>query len=299
MQSFGFKGADNLRLVGREWRSESKSALDASFKGTIFGCHGYTEHSGRYQEFADLANQQGFNVALFDLPGHGLSEGRRSDIARFGDYVLSLELFFEEVQKRNLLGPYYLFGHSLGGLICIRFLQVTTKTNLIAKAALVCPLLGLSPYSFHGVGKLVQSRWGAKFLKFLCTIVPNFTLPNKGESGLNVLTHDEAMIKERALDPLIRPSVTVRWTREFLDAVERAFKDENRISTSLAIFQAGDDRVVSVTAPRKFYELLKVKDKKFVEYPDMWHELLHEVNRVQVRADILDWFGEPASGSTG
>lgn len=285
MREFNFLGAGELKLLAREWLSSSES-----FRGTIFGCHGYTEHSGRYQDFAAKANERGFNIALFDLPGHGLSEGRRSDIRRFDDYVLSLSLLFDEIKKRKLNGPYYLFGHSLGGLICIRFLQTAPQISEVSKVGLVCPLLGLSPYSFHGVGNFVQSALGVKLLRTACRLLPNFTLPNKGKSGVDVLTHDLEIARERALDPLIHPSVTIRWTREFLGAIERAFKDAPRIHTPLAIFQAGDDRVVSVKAPRRFFDNIAVSNKKFIEYPGMWHELLHEVNRAQVRTDILDWF---------
>src|SRR4051812_48110748 len=70
----------HLKLFGRHWKASGA-------KGTILLVHGYSEHSGRYFHFAKFLVQHGFDVITFDLPGHGRSEGRRSDIENFQDYV--------------------------------------------------------------------------------------------------------------------------------------------------------------------------------------------------------------------
>jgi lysophospholipase len=62
---------------------------------------------------------------MLDLPGHGLSDGRRSNIDHFSDYVLVFEDFFQSLKSFLVEAPYIGFGHSLGGLILLRFLQTS------------------------------------------------------------------------------------------------------------------------------------------------------------------------------
>lgn len=292
-ESFRFLGVRGWSLYARLWRASSPD-----FRGTVFGCHGYTEHSGRYGDFARYLNGQGFHFTTFDLPGHGLSDGRKANIDAFSDYVECLLAFFDQIEKLALKPPYFLFGHSLGGLIGLRFLQTSLAARKVEKAFVTCPLLGLSTHSFHGVGVVVQNRWTARILEEICNWLPNIYLPNKKDLGGSVLTHDERIAALRKEDPLIDPKVTIHWTREFLRGIRCAFDDVQKIHTPLAIFQSGDDRVVSPTAPKVFFDQLLVKQKLFKVYPEMWHELLNETNRDQVREDIFLWLSGSSRGST-
>jgi alpha-beta hydrolase superfamily lysophospholipase len=134
----------------------------------------------------------------------------------------------------------------------------------------------------------------------MCEIAPNISLPNKKDLGGSVLTHDPHEVELRKQDPLIKPTVTIHWTREFLKAIDLAVAQKNQLQTPLCILQAEDDRVVSVKAPKQFFDLLTVSPKKYMSYPNMWHELLKEINRDQVRSDIREWFHQfvEAKGST-
>ncbi len=287
LEEFTFSGPNSFRLLGRLWRTQEQA------RGTVFGCHGYTEHSGRYGEFARFLNGHSLNLALFDLPGHGLSSGRRANIDCFEDYQRCLENFFKEIRAWNVSGPFYLFGHSLGGLISTRFLQTSELAKEVSRAAVTCPLLGLSTHSFHGVGHLAESRFGSKILRWLCEVLPNVTLPNKKDLGGGVLTHDPEMEKLRQIDPLIKPTVTIHFTREFLRAIDCAFSDASKLTTPFLILRADDDMVVSVNAQKKFFDQLSLADKKFVNYPGMWHELLNETIREKVKNEILTWYVRP------
>jgi lysophospholipase len=293
-EQFSFEGPRPFKLFGRLWHTTQRA------RGSVIACHGYTEHSGRYEDLAADLTTHGYHFGIFDLPGHGLSSGRRANIDNFDDYVASLELFCEQARDRTWPEPYFLLGHSLGGLISIRFLQSSKAATKIKAALVTCPLLGLSTHSFHGVGHLAEYAWGARLLRWMCEIAPNISLPNKKDLGGSVLTHDPHEVELRKQDPLIKPTVTIHWTREFLKAIDLAVAQKNQLQTPLCILQAEDDRVVSVKAPKQFFDLLTVSPKKYMSYPNMWHELLKEINRDQVRSDIREWFHQfvEAKGST-
>lgn len=281
---FGFRGPHSWRLFARYWKTTNSNR-----KACIVAVHGYTEHSGRYGHFADFLNRAGYDFVMMDLPGHGESEGRKSNIDRFEDYVESYEAFYRAARLKGFKGPYVLFAHSLGGLIALRFLQTSPYAKDFSKAFLSSPLLGLSDYSFHGVGKLVQSELGMSLLGGATSLIPNLTLSNESDLGGVILTHDEKMSASRDQDPLIVPQVTINWTREFIRARAKAFKDVKNIKTPLGIFQAGDDRVVSSSEPERFFGKLGSVDKLYRVYEGLYHEILNEKDRARVMKDMLAW----------
>src|SRR5689334_7865099 len=95
---------------------------EADPKMQVVVTFGYFENMKRYREVVERWNARGVAVTVYDLRGHGLSEGRRGFIARFSEYVDDLQALLAELDKDaalRSLGPPVLFGHSLGGLISI------------------------------------------------------------------------------------------------------------------------------------------------------------------------------------
>lgn len=293
-QQFHFEGPIGLRLHGRSWTVSGA-------KTCLIGVHGYSEHSACYRHLAEYFNELDCDVYWMDLPGHGLSEGRRSDISDFNHYVESFDRFFSLVEKTSAISPRLFFAHSLGALVGIRFLQ-TRSSRSLQRVALSSPLLGLSSSAFHGLGCILQNPVGLSLLQLITSILPNRTLPNERDLGGSVLTHDVEMQKRRAADPLIKSAVTIHWTREFLKARRRAFNEIDKLQLPIGIFQAGDERVVSREAAQKFYESLRSQEKKLVVYDGFFHEIVNEIGRERVLSDLGDWFqvsvpAERAEGS--
>src|SRR5688572_24720694 len=80
----------------------------ADAKTRVVMTFGYFENMKRYREVIDRWTARGIAVAIYDLRGHGVSEGRRGFIARFAEYVDDLEALLTELdQDESLrkLGP--------------------------------------------------------------------------------------------------------------------------------------------------------------------------------------------------
>ena len=56
-----------------------------------------------------------------DHRGHGRSEGRRTSIVRFDDYVDDLTMVIAAAHEQWRTLPLILLGHSMGGLIALSF----------------------------------------------------------------------------------------------------------------------------------------------------------------------------------
>jgi len=77
--------------------------------------HGYFDHVGLYKHVIKLLLAQGVRVVAFDLPGHGLSSGKRASIRSFGQYQVALRSVLSSKHITDL--PLYLLGQSTGGAI--------------------------------------------------------------------------------------------------------------------------------------------------------------------------------------
>lgn len=275
-EDFWFQGPHSQRHKGRIWKVPNS-------KGSVIGVHGYSEYGHSYAHFARFLNERGFNAYFYDQLGHGESDGQRANIDSFDDYVQSLEIFLGQVKERGGADPYFLFGHSLGGLVCIRFLQSSHLSTAFSKVALSSPLLGLAQYS----------RCLLPVLGLISRSLPNLTMSNERDIGVSVLTHDIQMREMREADPRINKVVTTHWVREFIKARTLAFQNIENLKLPMGIFQAGDDRVVDASESERFYSLLK-SHKQWKSYPGFFHEIINEVDRLSVMEDIFKWLSSPS-----
>lgn len=95
-------------------------------RGSIFVLHGYLDHTGMLSRLIRNCIEQQFVVAVYDLPGHGLSTGERASIKQFSEYTVIFHTFFEQCRK-YLPPPYHLISHSTGGAIAFDYLSNTTN----------------------------------------------------------------------------------------------------------------------------------------------------------------------------
>lgn len=79
--------------------------------------HGWDSSSEKWQKVAEILADNGFQVVIPDLPGFGGKSGSPLSPWSVGDY---LELVVKFVERIKCQKP-FLFGHSFGGRIAIKF----------------------------------------------------------------------------------------------------------------------------------------------------------------------------------
>ena len=106
-----YEGSDGERHY--RWWSPGKPEF-----AVLFG-HGFGDHSGRYQRFADTVGGFGGAVFVPDYRGHGLSPGERAVVEDF-DVVAADYLAVTGLPEFPSGIPLFLAGQSMRGLVASR-----------------------------------------------------------------------------------------------------------------------------------------------------------------------------------
>ena len=114
-------------------------------KGTVCLLHGYLEHSGIYQPIIKEVLDQGFSVLIYDLPGHGLSNGSPANIKNFDHYQQVLHAVHQYVKQASQLPkPWLGIGQSTGAAIWMHHLldyAQHRKNPIVNRVLLLSPLI--------------------------------------------------------------------------------------------------------------------------------------------------------------
>jgi lysophospholipase len=239
---------------------------------------GYTDHVGRYADLFSHFHARGHAVWGADLRGHGRSSGQRGYVPRFERYLDDLAAALSTAQREAPAGGWVLLGHSTGGLIVLAALLMRgaeAPFDAVAGAVTTCPLLRLGRSA-----KPWQRAVGAVAAR----VMPRLSLP--------VLTpydhsHDPEQVRLRAADPLIFHRVNARWYHEVRGAAAWVMERPEALSVPVLGLQAGADPVVDPAAARAFFG--RCPKGRYVEYPDMYHEILLEQDRARVFGEISSW----------
>lgn len=190
-------------------------------KKTLVLIHGLGEHSGRYGEIINWFNEKGFEVITFDLPGHGLSEGKRGDIPDFYE----IYTFIEEISPDK----FYLFGHSLGGLIALRYTQISSKKP--EKLILSAP----------AVGNIMKKK--DIFLLKLVWFFDSMVFKN----GIDPrdLAYNNEEISKYINDPLVHNKITVRTAKQiYKESISALNMLKSLTDVLILLLYGSEDKIV-------------------------------------------------------
>ncbi len=109
--------------------------------GTTFLLHGYYDHAGLYGHLIRQCLALGYSVVIMDLPGHGLSSGKRASIESFEAYAEALDCVLKFAFE--LPRPWICIGQSTGCAVIMDSLlnRGLDKRFRLAQYVLLCPLI--------------------------------------------------------------------------------------------------------------------------------------------------------------
>ncbi len=253
-------------------------ASTSEARGTILWVHGYAEHSGRYLPIIEYLLERGWHSVAWDLRGHGRSTGRRGYISDIEEYLADLTAVWTHWHKR-IPEPVVLFGHSLGGLIALRYRQKYSTLWKPRLTIISAPLIQL---------KVKVPRYKRILAQIAAQFFPTLSLP----SGLRPtdLTHDPAEAHAYANDPLVFKIATAGWFAAIQRAQIDLWKDLPRLTDEAFLFLIPEkDPICDSQAALRFYEHLPTPHKHLLTYPESYHEPLHETFRDKVFQDIAQF----------
>jgi len=263
-----FEGAGGLNIFTRTWRPEGEA------RGVVVIVHGFNSHSGQYLWVGEQLAAVGLAVYALDLRGRGRSDGERFYVQKIEDYVEDVATLVRAAKSENPGSPVFVLGHSAGGVIsCVYTLDHQPDID-----GLICESFA---YELP-VPDLVLS-----FLKGLSHITPHthvFGLKNRDFS------RDPAVVESMNNDPLIKgESQPAQTAAVMINADKRLREEFPLIKLPVLILHGTEDKATKPSGSRHFYEQAGSTDKTLKLYEGHYHDLLNDIDREVVVADIKGW----------
>ena len=268
------RASDGARIHITAWHAPAPRAA-------LLLSHGLGEHAGRYASLAAALVERGITVLAPDHRGHGRSAGQRGHVDRFSRYAEDFEAFRAAATAGLPAGlPVFALGHSLGGLVVIRWMQAHREVP-VRGVILSAPLLGVA---------LQAPRWKLALSGVLSRWLPR--VPFSSGVDAEKLSTDEAYVRSYRDDPLVHSRITPRLYTELMAATEAAFVEcEVLRAPPILVLIPGDDRVVSSEAVARFAARLP-GEVTVHHYPGFRHEPHNETDRARPIGDVLAWMEE-------
>ncbi|MDI9485042.1 MAG: alpha/beta hydrolase [Bacillota bacterium] len=290
---------DGASIFVRTWQTAQPP------RGVLQIAHGMAEHSGRYAHFAKFCTDRGFIVAANDHRGHGRT-GEKSGLMGYlaekdGFERLVDDLYAVQAWARERYPglPIFLMGHSMGSFLARRYLQKYGET--VSGAILMGS--GGHPGFALKLGKLIarlQMSRNAKKPSLLLDKIA-FGAYNRGikpvKTKFDWLSRDDGEVRKYIADPYCGIVCSAGFFFDLFTGLE-AIHDPaliHQIPKDMPILAVSGDAdpvgghgrgVAEFVGQLKKYGVANVEMKL---YPEARHELLNELNKEEVMADLLAW----------
>jgi alpha-beta hydrolase superfamily lysophospholipase len=170
--------------------------------------------------------------------------------------------------------PVFLLGHSAGGVVA----SVYTLDHQDEISGLICESFAL---------ELPAPELALAVLKGLSYIIPNAHLVKLENAHFS---RDPKVVEAMNNDPLIaneaQPTETIA---ALLRAGERLMRESSRITLPLLILHGTLDKATKPSGSQHFYAMAGSSDKTLKLYEGHYHDLLNDIDKEVVMADIQQW----------
>ena len=270
--------------------------------------HGMSEHAERYDELASELNKEDILVTADDHRGHGETGRSMKSLFHFSDsdgWATIIKDQIDLISEQNIGCPLVILGHSLGSYMALNVLQQIEKLKTNVKVSgLILSGSGFESKWLYQINKLIAKieifRCGARapsnILQKLSfeSFNDNFS-PTRTESDW--LSRDENQVNKYVEDPLCGGAPSTKTWFDFMQGMNQIFNkgNLNLIDKKIPIhFISGDRDPVGKNGKGvvKFKNLLLDAGFKQVTlklYPESRHELIKDLDRDKVIADIKIW----------
>ena len=281
---FEFTSADGLHIACARW--DARSA-----RGVVQIAHGMGEHVGRYRDLIDHLTSAGFTVYGNDHRGHGRTAASATQFGDFGeggfdllveDMVRLSRIAKEEIPDR----PFILLGHSMGSFAAQQY--------VLDHSPEIDGLILSGSGALDGLARLASLAPAGK------NILNEPFEPAR--TPFDWLSRDNAAVDAFIADPLCFAQLQPSSAASFLAAARRVCDPKAlrkiRHDLPIYVFSGSEDPVgqqlEGVNLLLERYRQAGILDISHDFYAGGRHEMLNDINRVEVRARVLGWIRRAA-----
>jgi acylglycerol lipase len=263
-----FDGTGDLKIFLRSWQPQGAP------RAALVICHGVNSHGGQYKWPAGQFVKAGLAVYALDLRGRGKSEGERFYVENVADYVSDVAGTVQIAKQRHPGLPVFLLGHSAGGVAS----AVYVLENASELAGFIC-----ESFAFQ----VPAPGFALAAIKGLSHVAPRLpVLKLKNED----FSRDPRAVAALNDDPLtageVQPAMTVAALVRADERLREAFP---QIKLPLLIMHGTGDKATVCQGSEFFYKTAGSQDKTLKLYEGHYHDLLNDIGKEQVVADITGW----------
>jgi len=276
-------------------------------KAVVQIVHGIAEYVERYDDFAEYLNSLGFLVVAEDHMGHGKSIGKGTKgyfdggwFAAVADTCRLMELTKAEYPDL----PYVMFGHSMGSFMTRTILAKYPKNGLTA--AVICgtgwiskPVLYAGKAACEAVCRKNGPRVPSETLNKMIFGAYNRKVEHV-RTPYDWLSRNDHCVDKYMADPLCGFVASAGLMRDMLTGMLYNQKPANlaAMEKNLPVFfiAGGADPVgdygKGVQRAAQEFGKAGMKDVSVRIYPLCRHEILNEINYLEVYEDVAQWITE-------
>ncbi len=299
---FLFLNDSGMSIFTRRWEPEA-----SPIKGIVLVIHGISEHSGRYESFAEPLTDAGYIIYAHDQRGHGKTSENQETQGYAGEdgwdlLVGDIYELIEVIKKENPALPLFILGHSMGSFILRQYMYQYgdlqgvkgfilsgtggSSTIMLSLARLLCAL----------IIKKNGRRYKSKFIQGLTFKDFNAKCTEK-RTGFDWLSRDIKEVDKYIEDDHCGQVCSVSFYNDFFEGIMEVQKQANinKIPKNIPIliFSGQMDPVGQygkvIPSLIQKYKASGIQDITYKLYESGRHEMLNEVNRNEVIQDIIIW----------
>ena len=307
-ETFTYRSEDGTDVFVYHWKPAAKQKV----KGAVQIAHGMAETAERYERFARVLTDNGYIVYANDHRGHGRTAGDLDKVGYLADedgfehLIRDMHRLTQMIKEANPLLPVFLFAHSMGSFAAQGYVMrygheikglILSGTNGGQKI-LHTIALKLSEQEAKRIGRRSRSH-RMNTLSF-----GNYNSKFKPKrTEFDWLSRDTLEVDKYIDDPYCGGIFTAGFFHDFMKLFQVIDNDRNlkKVPKDLPIYLiAGDKDPVGNFGKgvRKLFNRYKragIRDIAMKLYPEGRHELLNELNRNEVKKDIIKWLDKRVS----
>lgn len=267
-------------------------------RGGVVVVHGLGDHGLRYSALAEALAHRGHAVAIPDLRGHGESEGRRGDVRGFRDFTTDLGDTVSALRRSLPQGtPLSLVGHSMGGLVVLRYLQGEGRSP----SGLLNPSFTAPPGVVGAVLsapwlQTVQAipAWKRLLGRLALRVLPG--RPFRTDLSSAKLTRDPVQRRIYEEDPLVHGLCSPRLFAEVEQAQQDAWNLAPGMKLPLLFVVPDEDPVVDSSTTLRLAERVPGGQVDRLHVHGGRHEPFHDLGREETIRVVVSWLDERMGG---
>lgn len=310
-ENFYLSSDGRTRIHAITWQGEGQP------RAVLQLVHGICEYVDRYDAFASFLAERGFLVVGNDHLGHGLSVAGEENRGFFaqpngnGCVLQDIHTLRTLTQKDHPQLPYFILGHSMGSFLTRQYIQ---RHGQGLAGAIIMGTGSQSALTLLAARTIARLSACANGWKSRSALLDKLTTGGFNrrfqpvKTGCEWITSDEEIAASYGRDPLRCFRFTVNAYDNMFVSIGEA-QSARRMkgipkSLPLLLISGECDPVggfgKGVRAAYARYRAAGLQQVRCLLYPGCRHELLNEVNRETVYADLLDWMNaHMAAGQSG